>query len=231
MKQEEKNLPAFPFLDEKKHVISLVGAGGKTTLMYAMAGAYCRKGYRVLVTTTTHIGKPEERHRARSFAEAEMLWQQNEYAVAGTDAPDGKLCSLDEKMLKYYIKSADIVLIEADGAKRMPCKVPAEHEPALPKECDIVVGVAGLDCVGRPLQEVCFRLEIAEKFLGKDGTELLTEEDLAKILSSRQGTRKRVGSRDYYVILNKCIDEGRRQSADRITGLLHSSGVEKVGSV
>ena len=27
----------FPFLMEKGHIVSLVGGGGKTTLMYAMA--------------------------------------------------------------------------------------------------------------------------------------------------------------------------------------------------
>ena len=30
----------FPFLTEKGHIVSLVGGGGKTTLMYAMA-AHC----------------------------------------------------------------------------------------------------------------------------------------------------------------------------------------------
>ena len=32
----------FPFLAEKGHVVSLVGGGGKTTLMYAMA-AHCAR--------------------------------------------------------------------------------------------------------------------------------------------------------------------------------------------
>lgn len=49
-----------------------------------------------------------------------------------------------------------MVLLEADGAKRMPCKVPAAHEPVLLPESDIVLTVAGLSALGRPLREVCF---------------------------------------------------------------------------
>ena len=45
----------FPFLVEKGHVVSLVGGGGKTTLLYAMASHCAQKGWRVLVSTTTHI--------------------------------------------------------------------------------------------------------------------------------------------------------------------------------
>ena len=29
---------AFPFLKEKNHVVSIIGGGGKTTLLYEMAG-------------------------------------------------------------------------------------------------------------------------------------------------------------------------------------------------
>ena len=36
----------FPFLREKGHVVSLIGGGGKTTLLYALS-AYCMaKGWR-----------------------------------------------------------------------------------------------------------------------------------------------------------------------------------------
>ena len=43
----------FPFLAEKGHVVSLVGGGGKTTLLYAFARHCAAKGWRVLVSTTS----------------------------------------------------------------------------------------------------------------------------------------------------------------------------------
>ena len=52
-------LEALPFLGETGHVISLVGGGGKTTLLYALARHYSAQGQRVLVSTTTHIRRPD----------------------------------------------------------------------------------------------------------------------------------------------------------------------------
>ena len=84
----------FPFLREKGHVVSLIGGGGKTTLLYALS-AYCTaKGWRVLTATTTHIRKPvnvpwivvnEEENTAWENArkERDRLWQQGTYVVAG----------------------------------------------------------------------------------------------------------------------------------------------------
>ena len=48
-------LEALPFLRERGHVVSLVGGGGKTTLLYGMARLCAAEGQRVLVSTTTHI--------------------------------------------------------------------------------------------------------------------------------------------------------------------------------
>ena len=38
-----------------KKIISVIGAGGKTTLIHRLAEEYQRKGNAVLVTTTTHM--------------------------------------------------------------------------------------------------------------------------------------------------------------------------------
>ena len=58
----------FPFLAEKGHVVSLVGGGGKTTLLYAFARHCAAKGWRVLVSTTTHIRQPGENYAADEAA-------------------------------------------------------------------------------------------------------------------------------------------------------------------
>ena len=55
-------------------------------------------------------------------------------------------------------KKADLTLIEADGARHLPCKAPAEHEPALLSSSDLVIGVTGLSALGQPLgKEMCIR--------------------------------------------------------------------------
>lgn len=83
-------LEALPFLGETGHVISLVGGGGKTTLLYALARWYSAQGQRVLVSTTTHIQRPDANY-APDEAARDALWQAGTYAVAGVPAEGGKL--------------------------------------------------------------------------------------------------------------------------------------------
>ena len=200
----------FPFLAEKSHVISLVGGGGKTTLLYAMAGHCAPKGWRVLVSTTTHIQCPQNGLWAKSDAEVQALWASGSYAVVGTPAPQGKLTAPPETDLTRWIGQADAVFLEADGAKHFPCKAPAEHEPVLLPQSDIVLAVAGLSALGRPLQECCFRLEEVCRLLDVPPESCLTPELLAQLLASEQGGRKLVGNRKFNAVLNQADTPQRR---------------------
>lgn len=225
----------FPFLSETKHVIAFVGAGGKTTLMYALADSYAKHGARTLVSTTTHIRQLgvcqsiplQQSLWARSPEEVKRLWDQGTYAVVGDPAPGGKLKALPEHEWNAYRRMADVSLLEADGAKGMPCKVPAVHEPVIPKNCDIVLGVMGMAALGKPLREVCFRCEEAEKLLKKNANAVITAEDMAKILASPDGTRKQVEDRAYYVVLNQCDSTERIQAGEQIRRLLADRGVDR----
>ena len=208
----------FPFLAEKGHVVSLVGGGGKTTLLYNMA-AYCaRKGWRVLVTTTTHIQQPPGGAWAKNDAELFRLWEHGSYAVAGTSAPGGKLTTPPQEQLEHWLALADIVLIEADGAKCLSCKAPAAHEPVLLPQCDIVLAVAGASALGKPLAEVCFRAELAQLLLHVPENTILTPMLLARLLADEAGGRKAVGTRRFYTVVNQVDKEKQavlaRQTAD-----------------
>lgn len=203
----------LPFLAEQGHVVSLVGGGGKTTLLYAMARHCAAKGWRVLVSTTTHIQCPE-RSWARTEAQREALWAAGQFAVAGAPAEGGKLTRLPA--LQEWMAQADAVFLEADGAKHLPCKAPAAHEPVLLPESDLVLAVAGLSAVGRPLREVCFRLENACALLGVGPEASLTPALLAKLLASDGGGRKNVGARRFAAVLNQA-DTPERQAAGKTT--------------
>ena len=203
----------FPFLTEKGHIVSLVGGGGKTTLLYAMARHCAAKGWRVLVSTTTHIQRPEC-NWARAEAQRNALWRAGMFVVAGAPAEPNKLTQPPE--LQAWMAEADAVFLEADGAKRLPCKAPAAHEPVLLPESDIVLAVAGLSAMERPLREVCFRLENACALLGVGPETPLTPELLAKLLASDAGGRKNVDARKFYAVLNQA-DTPARQAAGETT--------------
>ncbi len=219
----------FQLYGEPGHVVSLVGGGGKTTLMYHMASLSAGEGKKVLVTTTTHIRKPTDGTYAGTVSEAERLWKKGKYAVIGTqEEKNGKLSMPDAALLAELRKKADLVIVEADGAKMFPCKVPREKEPVFLPECDIVTAVMGLTAIGKPLSEVCFGIEEAKKNLGKTENAVLTEADAVKILSSLWGSRKNVGERIYYVVLNQCDDARRKAMGRRIAQRLFELGIYNV---
>lgn len=83
---------------------------------------------------------------AQTDAELFRLWKCGSYAVAGTAAPGGKLTAPPQAQLERWMTLADIVLIEADGAKRMPARHPL-REPVLLPQCDTVLAVAGLSAL------------------------------------------------------------------------------------
>lgn len=192
-------------LAKRKATLCLVGGGGKTSIMYELAAKLTSLGRKVLVLTSTHIYQPAPELYAASEAAAQKLWQEGSFAVIGTIERDtNKLTPPGSALYSALRHQADIVLCEADGAKHLPCKVPAAHEPALLKECDIVLAVCGLDALGKPLAEVVFRAPLAAALLDVHEKTLLTAPLLARILTNEQVARKNVGSREYYVVLNKC---------------------------
>lgn len=193
------------FTDGKKHTICLVGGGGKTTVMYELAAAWADCGRKVLVLTSTHILQPADGSFAADAAAVHNLWQQRRYAVIGTpELSTGKLTAPPQSVYEALKLQADVILCEADGSRHNPCKVPAEHEPVLLPDSDIVLAVAGMDALGRPLAQACQRSQLAAALLGCSLDSVIDAQMLASLLLSEQGARKNVGARAYYIVLNKC---------------------------
>lgn len=196
----------FDFVnDGKKHNICLVGGGGKTTVMYELAAAWAACGCKVLVLTSTHILQPADGRFAADAAAVHNLWQQRRYAVIGTpEFATGKLTAPPQDLYEALQLQADVILCEADGSKHHPCKAPAAHEPVLLPDSDIVLAVVGMDALGCPLAQACQRPQPAAAFLGCSLDSVIDEQMLAALLLSEQGSRKNVGTRGFYIVLNKC---------------------------
>ena len=110
---------AFP------RMTALVGAGGKTTLMYALARRMADAGRRVVCTTTTKIFPPED------GLPVVLLEGAADPVAAVHDALSAVPCVVARK----------------------PLKAPAAHEPVLPEPLGCCVAVVGLDSVGQPLDD------------------------------------------------------------------------------
>lgn len=207
-------------------MICITGAGGKTSLLYALADRAAAAGKRVVVSTTTHIFQPAEEY-AYDRIEVLKLWKQGRFAVVGTPCEGGKLKSPSEEELAFWDEYADLLLLEADGSKHLPLKVPASHEPVVPAACRCLVGVMGMDAWKNSLQDACFRPQLACALLQQGPEHEISLEDMAFLGSSPLGLAKESEGRRFSVVLNKC--EGSLiPAAEDLRQLLQRRGIERV---
>lgn len=120
------------------HVVSLVGGGGKTSLACRLVREAAASGLRAIFTVTTKILPPDL---------PPDLW------VAGPVLEDGKLGGLSAGDVAALAGHYDLVVVEADGSRGRPLKLPAEHEPVIPPCTTVVVPVAGASVVGKPFHD------------------------------------------------------------------------------
>ena len=211
LRPEDKLCDIIEYEKKKARTISVVGAGGKTTLIYRLAEELKEKGLRVLITTTTKMYVPEKRFIPWSCdigAEASTAKQENAakieekikrqlqeegIAVTGKLLNDGeKFTGISEELRTLLPSLCDVLLVEADGSRRKPVKVPADHEPVLFPVSDLVIGVLGMNSVGQHILEAAHRPEDVAAFLNTSVEHRITEEDLETIAESPLGLKKGV---------------------------------------
>ena len=189
---------------ENGGVVSIVGAGGKTSLMYRLAHELSNGGDSVLTTTTTKILRPDPGQCSNVILsdsveavlrKSESLLKHNLHITAAV----GKVSELD-KLIGF--EAGDInqiwqtglfrwIIVEADGAARLPLKAPAAHEPVFPSVTKWAVGVVGLSALGRPLNDkTVFRPEIFAQLTGLLPDTHIDAEAVAKILIHPKGIFK-----------------------------------------
>ena len=185
-------------------VISLVGAGGKTTLMFRIARELAAAGETVLTTTTTRIYRPEPAQSAQvvvaaepaaALAELAARLRQSRHvtAAAGLISEAGKLAGYLPESVDA-LRAAGLfrwIIVEADGAARRPLKAPSAHEPVIPACTDWVIALAGMAAVGRPLDaRWVFRAERFGALAGLGAGESVTPEAVAAVLLHPDGILK-----------------------------------------
>ena len=208
-------------------IIAVVGSGGKTSLIWRLTEELVQAGKKVAVTTTTHMAIEKERPFALDGEGAEALIFKHGYVlVASIDIQKKKLSSLPYEKLKKLSELCDVLLIEADGARKKPFKIPMEWEPVIPDFTDLVIAVCGLDSLGKSIKEAAYCPRETALFLGKKETDIICPQDMIKAVSSRDGLLKGVGEREYRVYLNKMDTVKERETLNKIRRELSDMGVQ-----
>ena len=164
--------------------VCAAGSGGKTSLIWALQRAGIQQKRRVLVTTTTHMMLPEAMLKDGTAAGIPVTPPLRSEDLIKCQSPG-------VERLDTLRSGCDLMLIEADGSRRLPLKVPASHEPVIPPWANVILVVSGLSALGHPLRQVCHRYQLLEAspeffFPEKPGPDApVTAALMGKLMASR----------------------------------------------
>ncbi len=193
------------FFGIERGVTALIGGGGKTSTMLALAEEL-RKSGSVIVCTSTHILRPE---RLPYRVRIEAPLKRGEVVSTGT--PDGRKLTAPAQSFETLCALADYVLVEADGARQLPLKAHAPHEPVIPACANKVLAVVGIDGLCQPIGSVCHRPERYAALVHASTDTPVTAEMIRDVVM----TYPRVDG----VVINKADDAALLDAAKALAGL------------
>ncbi len=236
-----------------RELVALVGAGGKTALAAALSWELRLAGQRVVIAPTTRMYRPPDDDLILAPDEAAAR-----DALRGRPGPGEAVHLGRAELVKEGVRpkivghppevigrlwdagAAEYFLVEADGAKGRPLKAPRDHEPVVPAQSTLVVGVLGLGGLGKPLDEDhVFAVERFAAISGLRPGQTVTPEAAAEVVLSPLGLFKNAPAEAAQVLfLNQADLPGARRAglelaqilAQRFAGLRIVIGSAQVGS-
>jgi len=199
-------------------VVAVVGAGGKKSTLYALAAAL--EG--AVVTATVRIPLFDGQ------VSALRVTHDPERAVREVDArPLGVVPERDGDRSRYLgydpttvdalaASTEEPILIKADGARTRLFKAPNDDEPQVPESTDLLVPIASVRAVGKPLDsEHVHRPERVAALTGLSPGDPVRPEDLVTVLTHEEGGLKDCPEGARVVPLINMVDDGDLEATAR----------------
>ena len=215
-------------------LVSIVGGGGKSSLLFALGEELPG---RVVLTTTTRIFAAQMNVAKQACSLDDPNWEARIaegvaaiLVVAGIEGE--RAVGIPRELPARILARPDVdwVVDEADGSRMLPVKAPAEHEPVVPAETSLFIVVVGIDALARPVGEIAHRPERVCELTGVGLDDHLTPETLAVLLGSSRGGRKGApeGCR-VAVLINKVESRDERRLAREIAqAVMREAAIERV---
>lgn len=224
-------------------VVSIIGSGGKTSLLYQLALE--NRNAKVILSTTTKMYPPSKTmsvNEPNGVSDIKMGIN-----IIYKEKKDGKLIGLSPQQLYKWSKSSDFLFLESDGSRGLPLKGWKSYEPVIPTYCNITVGI----CTIHPIGKVCsadliHRHDIFCTLTGARVGETLELSHIVKMISNSNGLfSKSVGKRILLInqvetnrdieLSNKLFEQLKGvYNGDRLTvfyGSIHHNIIKKLGEL
>jgi len=181
-----------------RETISLVGGGGKSTLMQELAGEFEHARKPVITTTTTHILLSQATGHLILEENPEILLEKAGLAIPGhthltlacKQKASGKLSGPDTATIDKLAGRAGCLIIEADGANQKPLKIPNATEPVIAGSTTMVIAMVGIECLGQTARHSLFRYEMAGDIMAINPDDTITPQVVAALLLHPGGITK-----------------------------------------
>ena len=192
----------------KNDVVSIVGTGGKTTLLYAL-GMELKNDYSVLLTTSTKIAKPlkgtcdflytsiEDYHMNHKVNKSSSITVISK----GIILEKNKLIGIDDNDLESVAHDFDMVIIEADGSKSLPLKGWKNHEPVILEKTTKTIGIIPVKVLDKNINEdMIYGFEEFQKFSKEK--KIIDNQLIGRICSDCNGIFKN-SKKELYLYINQ----------------------------
>lgn len=177
-----------------RELVAFTGAGGKSTLMLRLGDELAGSGRRVLITTTTKMGRDQIEELpavCRSHEPSAVRAATASHLLVGlvTGGDDHKATGPPPGVVDELFASVpvDYLLVEADGARGLSLKAPGFHEPVIPAKTTTVVVLMGVDAVGGRIVDVAHRPAQAAALTGLGIGDRLGVEHCVAVLTHEHG--------------------------------------------
>lgn len=223
-------------------VCTVIGSGGKTSLIWLLAASQRQR--KVLVSPATKMYPPPPDQHCCDFyfsglETAPFSPEAGESPPTGISLAGvwrkktGKLEALPPDSLEKLIPGYDLTLLEGDGSRGLPLKGWADHEPVVPPCTSLTIGIIPLLPPGQKVStEIIFRLPQFKRLSGAKEGDTLEPAHLAAVIRGPAGTpdsgERNPGVRGLFyaargrklLFFNQVEDEARREQARKILACL-----------